>query len=370
VAVEPYAESLTGIHTTVSDADAEALLHGLVNIASPSRQEHAASQYLVGWMQAHGYDDAFIDDADNAVGIIGSGTRDIVLLGHIDTFGGSLPVRVEGRTLYGRGAVDAKGALCTFAVSAANAGAQLPPDTRLIVIGAVEEEAPTSAGARYALTQYQPSVCLIGEPSRWDRITLGYKGRLVLQVEIRSGLSHSAGPSSTVAEQAVDLWTRVQSYATEVNAGQERVFDWLDATLQALNTGDDGVNGWARLTIGFRLPPSVDPNSLADTLEDLLADDGVSIRFEAREHAHVAERDTTLSRALRGAIRAEGGTPVFVHKTGTSDMNVVAREWSCPIAAYGPGDSSLDHTPEERLDLDEYLQAIRVLTRALGHPTR
>lgn len=365
MAAEPYRQSVSA--ALLSDADAETLLHELVGIASPSRQERAAVQHLVAWMQAHDYDESFIDEAGNAVGMIGQGTRQIVLLGHIDTFGGSLPVRVEGRTLYGRGAVDAKGALCTFAVAAAYARSQLPPDIRLIVIGAVEEEAPTSAGARYALTQYQPAVCLIGEPSRWDRITLGYKGRLVLHVEFHSGLSHSAGQHGTPAERAVDAWTRIQAYVAESNAEHARVFDRLDATLQALNTGDDGVYGWARMTVGFRLPPTVTPDDLAATLESLMAGDEVTLNFEARESAHIAERDTTLSRALRGAIRAEGGTPAFVHKTGTSDMNVVARRWQCPMAAYGPGDAALDHTPDERLDLDEYLRAIRVLSAALAH---
>jgi LysW-gamma-L-lysine carboxypeptidase len=33
--------------------------------------------------------------------------------------------------------------------------------------------------------------------------------------------------------------------------------------------------------------------------------------------------------------------------------------------AYGPGDASLDHTPEERIVLDDYLRAIRVLTEVL-----
>jgi LysW-gamma-L-lysine carboxypeptidase len=72
-----------------------------------------------------------------------------------------------------------------------------------------------------------------------------------------------------------------------------------------------------------------------------------------------------VSRALRGAIRAEGGQPAFVHKTGTSDMNIVGRVWNCPMVAYGPGDSALDHTPDEHIDLNEYLRAVRVLTRAL-----
>jgi len=69
--------------------------------------------------------------------------------------------------------------------------------------------------------------------------------------------------------------------------------------------------------------------------------------------------------ALLSSIRAAGGTPVFSYKTGTSDMNVVGPVWNCPIAAYGPGDSALDHTPNENLDLSEYERAIAVLVEAL-----
>ena len=47
-------------------------------------------------------------------------------------------------------------------------------------------------------------------------------------------------------------------------------------------------------------------------------------------------------------------------------MNVVGPVWNCPILAYGPGDSALDHTPEEHLDLDEYLSAIEVLAEVLS----
>ena len=45
--------------------------------------------------------------------------------------------------------------------------------------------------------------------------------------------------------------------------------------------------------------------------------------------------------------------------------DVVAPVWRCPIAAYGPGDSALDHTPEERLGLDEFLVSVRVLAEAI-----
>ena len=46
-------------------------------------------------------------------------------------------------------------------------------------------------------------------------------------------------------------------------------------------------------------------------------------------------------------------------------MNVVGPAWRCPILAYGPGDSALDHTPDEHVLVDEYLRAIDALELAL-----
>lgn len=346
---------------TVTDTIAEALIHDLVATQSESHQEADAVRLLVNWMGEHGYDNAFIDEAGNAVGIIGKGSREIVLLGHIDTFGGVVPVRIDGRTLYGRGSVDAKGSLCTFAASAIRAN--LPDDVRVVVVGAVEEEASSSKGARFAVTQYQPELCIIGEPSGWDRMTLGYKGRLLFRWRWDGALAHSASEVTSPPEHAVAYWERVRDYANTFNAERNSIFGRLDATLQSINSGQEGAFGWAEAVIGFRLPPDVDPHQLADSL---LPEDGATVTAYGHETAVVAEKDTPLSRAFRGAIRANGGTPRFVHKTGTSDMNIVAPLWNCPILAYGPGDSALDHTPNEHLDLDEYLQAISVLTDALS----
>lgn len=352
----------------IQPAQAEQLLHALVATPSLSYQEANAVGLLVGWMRNHGYDDAFVDASGSAVGIVGSGdgSRDIVLLGHIDTFAGNPPVYIEGRKLYGRGSVDAKGPLCSFAVAALNARAHLPEGVRLIVVGAVEEEAASSKGARHAATVYQPRYCLIGEPSHWDRITLGYKGRLLIEWRWEGGRSHSAGHNATAAEHAFAYWERVQAYLNEVNAERgASIFNVLDATIRDINTGvfHEGTHEWCRMTIGFRLPPDMTPAQIVAGLAAQM--DGETVRPYGEELTYTAEKDNALTRAMRGAIREQGGTPRFVYKTGTSDMNAVGPIWRCPMIAYGPGDSTLDHTPEEHIELDEYGQAVRVLTGAL-----
>lgn len=44
---------------------------------------------------------------------------------------------------------------------------------------------------------------------------------------------------------------------------------------------------------------------------------------------------------------------------------MVAPVWGCPAQVYGPGDSALEHTPDERIELAEYEKAVAVLAAAL-----
>ncbi len=349
------------------------LLKKLVAIPSPSSHEAEASAYLVSWMAARGFS-ARVDAVGNAVGIRGDGPHQIMLLGHIDTFPGELVVRREGDRLYGRGTVDAKGPLCAFA--AAVTGVDVPSGWQVTVVGAVEEEAVTSRGARHLVTEeLAPDVCIIGEPSGWDRVTLGYKGRLLAEMRLRAPFAHSAGQGRLPAEQAVDFWNTVVAHCDDFNAGREKAFQRLDPSLRHIVTRDEGAYGTAQMSLGFRLPPDLSPDALADDLRQLLGTGSLALETEhsslSRPQAHLtfsgaevafrAEKNTPLVRAFLTAIRQEGGRVRFVLKTGTSDMNVVGPAWGCPIIAYGPGDSALDHTPDEHISLSEYLQSIEIL---------
>jgi LysW-gamma-L-lysine carboxypeptidase len=214
-------------------------------------------------------------------------------------------------------------------------------------------------------------VCVIGEPSGWERITLGYKGRLLVEVRLRAPMAHSAGPARLPAEQAVALWNAIVAYCDAYNTGREKAFDRLDPSLRHIVTLDEGAYGNAQMSLGFRLPPGISPDLLTDELCALLRAGGssqpsVHLTFSGAEVAFRAEKNTHVVRAFLTSIRQQGGQARFVLKTGTSDMNVVGPTWGCPICAYGPGDSALDHTPDERISLSEYLRSIEILKLALS----
>ncbi len=346
--------------------DAVDLLQQLVAIPSLSGNEREAVDFLVSAMSGLGFS-AEVDKAGNAVGIRqnialnGRITSEIMLLGHIDTVPGDIPVRIEDGVLYGRGAVDAKSPLAAFIMAASQV--VLPPGTRIVVVGAVEEESATSKGARHIVRNYSPDYCVIGEPSGWDGITLGYKGRILIDYKDDQDMGHTAGSQRSVAEKGIDWWNDLSSLIDEFNQGRERVFDQLLPSLRHVQTGSDGLRNQIDMKVGVRLPPDFDIEWLKEQVFAL--SNGAQLRMYAHEPAFQSSRRTPLARTFNKTFRQAGVKPRYKLKTGTSDMNVVGPLWQIPIVAYGPGDSSLDHAPNEHIVISEYLQSIEILQAVL-----
>ena len=208
------------------------LLEGLLRIPSPSQQEGQAVQYLVSAMASNGYETC-IDEAGNAVGRRGDGPNEVMLLGHIDTVPGFIDVRREGDVLFGRGAVDAKGPLACFA--AAGARVTPPPDWRITVIGAVGEESQ-SHGAMFLRSRYLPRALVIGEPSKWDHITLGFKGSLWLDYLVEVSMAHTASGLESAPEAAIRFWNDLTAWCQSLNsAAGGGPFNQLTPTLRGMS---------------------------------------------------------------------------------------------------------------------------------------
>ncbi len=347
--------------TTELAVEAAAFLEAFLRIPSLSGQEAAAVEWLCSRMSELGYA-AGPDEAGNAVGTRGSGPRELMLLGHIDTVPGRIPVRQVDGLLYGRGAVDAKGPLAAFVL--AGARVQLPPGIRLTVVGAVEEEVMSSRGANWLVVHHpRPDAVIIGEPSGWDGVVLGYKGSVAIEYRIVRPSAHAAGPSTTAAEDAVAFWNALVAWCAEQNSGRTREFDRVTPTLLSIVTNGDGLTEQAWLRANLRLPPGFPPEKAVAAAQRLAGAGDVVTTVNAAGFR--VEKRSPLVSAFLSVIRELGGEPKLKVKTGTSDMNIVGPVWGCPIVAYGPGDSRLDHTPNEHIAIEEFLRGIMVLQRVI-----
>ena len=339
-------------------------LEKFISIPSPSGEENAVAEYLLRQMKALGFS-VHRDEVGNVIGTAGDpdADREIVLLGHMDTVPGPIPVRQESGRLYGRGAVDAKGPLAAFVLASARMAPRLT-GACVTVIGAVEEEAHGRGARHLARTMKPPTCAIIGEPSHWEGITLGYKGMLSVEYRLTQPSSHSAGEYPGPAEKAVAFWNKLMLYAGDRNGGRSGQFHTVDPALREFSTFSDGLHDGVTMSIVTRLPPGLQQSDLQSTMR-LWCNNGAKLEFHPSDPPFQAQKNTPLVRAMLRSIRGEGGRPRFKLKTGTADMNIVGPVWGCPIVAYGPGDSSLDHTPGENIEIAEFRRAIDVLANVL-----
>ncbi|WP_256105086.1 M20/M25/M40 family metallo-hydrolase [Streptomyces sp. ODS05-4] len=340
----------------LTDEAAVDLLHRLVAIPSVSGHEAQAADFLAETMTGLGLD-ATVDEVGNAVGRTGTGDGPtVVLLSHVDTVPGDVEVRRTGDALFGRGSVDAKGPLAAM-VSAAARARDFPGT--LVVAGVVEEETPGSRGAMHVRrTWRQPDALIVGEPSGWQNIVVGYKGKLDLRYRVSRPATHPSNPAEKASEAAAAFWH--DALAAAGPDPSHAVFDRPGVTLVSIS-GDleDAV-----LELSYRTPPGFDEEALRTRLTAALR--GGDLDTLNSVSAVRSPRRDPVVRALSAAIRRTGGAPTPVLKTATSDMNTLAEVWPVPMATYGPGDSDLDHSDHEHILLADYLRGIDVLGGALA----
>ncbi len=124
---------------------------------------------------------------------------------------------------------------------------------------------------------------------------------------------------------------------------------------------EDGLSVEATMDVQLRVPPALTVETVREAAEAEL--EVGTVTWKDTVPPVMTSPRTAVARAFRVAIRDVGEDPRLVRKTGTSDMNIYAGAWDCPIATYGPGNSDLDHAPDERLSLSEFDQAVEILER-------
>ena len=350
------------------------LLTNLLGIYSPSGKEEDIGNFLADEMTKLGLQ-VGKDNVGNVIGNIGEGAPVILLCGHMDTVAGHVPLRVEEGKIFARGAVDAKGPLAAMVMAAASVGKDPAFKGRVLIVSVVEEEA-TSRGVRELIKEgIQADYAIFGEPSGVENITIGYKGQIQLKVTCKTQTGHSSTPwlYENALEKAYELWIQIKN-SFPLNP-QEAPFNSISACLTKISGGQatSVIPFESEMYIDIRIPPQFTSGQvLEDTLKTIdkykTANPQVKVRATMVDSVEPfeVEKNSPLVHALSSSVRKVLNKPAtLLRKTGTGDMNILGKAMVLPIVTYGPGDSHLDHTPDEHIVISEYLDSIEIFKETI-----
>jgi LysW-gamma-L-lysine carboxypeptidase len=346
----------------------------MVEIYSPSGEEEKLAFLLEKEMRKLGFD-VTRDPVGNVIGEYQRGQPKILLCGHMDTVPSLLPVKIEDNILYGRGTVDAKGPLAAMIISSS----QLLEENfqgSIKLIGVVDEEGK-GKGIRHIVEEgIDADYAIFGEPTNVDSITVGYRGSILLKFIFETQTGHSSAPwlFENSVEKAFDFWRFLNNRIT-FDGKDETHFNTLSACLERIKGGVPGsiVPPYCEMELGVRLPPSVKAGEFLEDICQLIEEfklnnSRVKLQLEILDatDAYLSDTRNPLLRALTRAIwEIKGINPKLIKKTGTGDMNIFGNRVNIPAITYGPGDPHLDHTPQEHINLPDYLESIKILKKGL-----
>lgn len=330
------------------------LLGSLVKISSVSRKESEATKALAENLPSFGWENAYIDQVDNVVAHRGRGKNELILLGHIDTVPGGPTFSLDENYLIGRGSVDAKGPLCAMAV--AGSSCDLPEDWKVTFIAAVGEE-EDSRGAKFRVKAHSPKGCIIGEPTGTYGIAISCRGRILAKISSADKGAHRSWSSGPITKTILAAAEIIESIAPPVK--DKGSINDISCSVISMK-GEENHGRIGEILLDLRIPAGVDIRGIISKIEELCNHFEVNISVLDTVYPHKVPKNDKMVTALRRAIRSYGQTPRLLAKSGTNDFNTVA-PWECPMAIYGPGDSMLEHTEDEKIKLTEYLAAINIL---------
>ena len=356
------------------DDYAERLLKNMLEIYSPSGEEWELSKFLLGELEKLGFQSR-IDDVGNVIAESGQDSPTVLLCGHMDTVPGNLETRLVGGKISGRGAVDAKSSLAAMIVGASKVRNEFPG--RILLLAVVDEEGHGTGMKHFMRTNsLDIDYAVFGEPSNSDNIVIGYKGLMNVTLKCTTKAGHSAAPwlSENAIERAMETWNLMKGRFEDTVEGKS-YFHGVTGALIRIEGGSSTnvIPSQCEITLDLRVPPDQSCKQVLNEFRRLIdsylkSNRGVSMNLHATNQveACLMNADSTLARSFSWAIRkVRRKNPTFLKKTGTSDMNLLSSAVKIPMIAYGPGDSRLDHTAEEEIEIEDYLAAIQIYESAL-----
>ncbi len=366
-----------------------AFLKEFIAIRSVTYEEGAAVSFFAGKLKEFGFDEVRVDPVGNVLGRIGSGKTTLLYDAHIDTVEpgnpeawGMDPLKAEVKdgVLRGRGAVDDKGCLTAIAFAGrALKELNLDEDFTLWVSGSISEEDVEGSCVDAMMKEspdIKPDFILVAESSG-NRIVRGHKGRALIKIDVPGKCAHasSAWRGENALIKAIPIIQRIDQY----NDFEEDVFlgrgtievTKVECETPSLNT----IPGGAVITCDRRISCGESIDDLLDEIKPMMEGiSGASARIDKEEVTTytgyqiecvdyfpswvLPEEHPLIQSGMQAYREMFEREPVVGRWDFCTNATHLCGRMGIPAIGYGPGDESLCHSTDDKVPVNELLDAI------------
>jgi acetylornithine deacetylase/succinyl-diaminopimelate desuccinylase-like protein len=292
--------------------------------------------------------------------------------GMAEAFSGASRRRDGREYLVGRGASEQMGALAALLL-AANALAEAhttpgEPARELVFAVSCAGETGSHEHVRYLVEDdgLRPRAAVLGLGTN-NRVCLGNKGRVDVEIEVRGRACHSSIPTqglnAIVGAQAVlERLAALDTGPPDPDLGAATLTPTaVESWPKASHTVPDRV----RLVLDRRLLPGQEPDDAVAALRAAIGDLApyeVTVKVGAYQYASKLAPDAELARCAVAALRAAGAPGETFYLPAALDGGYLSR-LDAEALMLGPGDPAEAHTADEQVALDDVVLATEAYYR-------
>lgn len=365
----------------------------IVRLPSENGKEGELGRFLAAFLEENNFKVELDEVAPNRYNVLAALPGDdketgLLFHSHMDTVPFAamvdpLSAEIQDGHIWGRGAVDQKGGLAASVMAlVAIARSRVPLKTGLALALVIDEESEHRGSMALVDKKVKARQAVITEPSDL-RLVIGCKGTLPFQIQVKGKKAHGSRPWLGV--NAIHQAMRILQELDKLEY-PETIIENYGAVRGSLNLGviQGGlayniVPDICNLYFDRRTIPGEDHGAILVSIQailDKLSTQELPVRSSLAIDRPDWHWDPIRKRGLLPALTPEnapilemvarqhqavlGKTAELYFTDGYNEMDFTINDLNIPSVHYGPGDSSLCHTDEERLDISQLLDATKV----------
>ncbi|MBO9711537.1 succinyl-diaminopimelate desuccinylase [Sphingomonas sp.] len=286
---------------------------------------------------------------ENLLAARGSAGRHFAFAGHLDVVppgvgwtSDAFAPEVRGELLYGRGAVDMKGAIAAFAAAAARV--ETPGIVSLVITG--DEEGPATYGTQKLIERMRergllPDLCLVGEPTSANRlgdtIKIGRRGSTIVWIDVPGKQGHVAYPH--LADNPIPRLVKALAEIEEIVLDEGT--DWFQPSnieptdVTVGNPAGNVIPGHASARLSIRFNDLHNGPALIERITGIVHRHAPLARVKGTTYGEAFLTEPgALSTLVQDAAEARLGIrPELSTTGGTSDARFLSK--LCPVVEFG-----------------------------------